>query len=214
MSRFDSVAVAALGLVLIGVVYLGAKQGESSVDPRDPRVLRDPHGLGLEAGRAARSGIDPLRPPGLPDGVVIDPKTGFLSGVGLDVREGERALSWDKLSPLNEITKLGQIPLDVARLDGQAVVMAGFLMPLYKLRDIDEFAFVGSHFTCCFERPPGLGDQIIVKLSPKAARMTLTIKPIYVRGRLVLEPTHLLSSGKGPLLSVFEIQGAEAGTLK
>jgi hypothetical protein len=214
VSRFEFLAVLLVGCVLAAAVTLGALRGDASVHPDDPRQLSDPHGLGLEAGRAARAGIDPLRPPGLPEGVTIDPATGFLTGLGLQLEEDEQRLPWAELTSLNDVTRMADLPPEIARLDGRRVVMAGFLMPLYKLRDIREFAFVGSHYTCCFQRRPGLGDQIVVQLAPNEPALQLSIKPLSVRGVLRLKPRHWYESGAGPLLSVLEIEDARATPLE
>ena len=214
MTKLEILAVALVGILLVGAVSVGTRQGRASMTRAPAPVGVDPHGLGRQVGRNARQGIDPLRPPGLPPGVTIDPTTGFLSGLGLAPRAGEEVLTWQRLQPLNEVTRVGQVPLALAQLDGRRVVMAGFLMPLYKLRDIDEFAFVGSHYTCCFERMPGLGDQVVVTLADGETPMQLTVKPIRVRGTLRLKPKHWYASGEGPLLSLFEIEDAEAAPLQ
>lgn len=213
MTRLELLAVILVGVALAWSLSVGVSEGRESMRPSMPVRPGDPHGL-AQAGRAARQGIDPLRPPGLPEGVTIDPVTGFLAGLGLEPRDGEEVLTWHLLQPLNNVRDLSDVPDDLRALDGRKVVMAGFLMPLYKLRDIRSFAFVGSHFTCCFERMPGLGDQIVVTLRDSAPSMQLTVKPIRVRGTLKLKPKHWFESGKGPLLSVFEIEDAEAGFLK
>ena len=213
MTRLELAAVILVGLVLAWAVSQGVSEGREALRPSIAERPGDPHGL-ARAGRAARQGIDPLRPPGLPPGVTIDPTTGFLAGLGLEPREGEEVLTWHLLQPLNKVREAADVPEDLRALDGERVVMAGFLMPLYKLRDIRSFAFVGSHFTCCFERMPGLGDQVVVTLGDGAPSMQLTVKPIRVRGILRLKPKHWFESGKGPLLSVFEIEDAEAAFLQ
>ena len=106
------------------------------------------------------------------------------------------------------------MPASIRVLHGKRVVLAGFLMPLYAMRNIREFALVGSHYTCCFAKPPGLGDQIIVKLARGARAQELTIKPLRVSGILKIVPQHLYDSGKGPLISLFQIVEAQASELE
>lgn len=214
MSTFERLAVLVVGLLVAVGVYTGARTALSASRPDTSKPSPNPHGLAMAAGVAARKGIDPLRPPGMPEGARIDPETGFMIGLGLEAGPGESVVPWPRLAPANDVRSRAGLPPDVTALDGARVVMAGFLMPLYKLRDIDEFALVGSHYTCCFARPPGLGDQIIVKLAPGAARMQLTVRPLRVRGTLRIRPKHLLESGEGPLISLFEIDAAQADLLE
>ena len=125
-----------------------------------------------------RAGIDPLNPPGMPAGSRIDPETGYLAGVPLNPRPGETELPWALLAGANGLTDPAALSDPIKALDGKAVVLPGFLMPLYRWKAIREFALVGSHFTCCFDRPPGLGDAAIVKLAEDAPSMELTVRPL------------------------------------
>ena len=213
MTLLERLAVVLVGSAVAWSVYVGGRAA-GTPDPDATRAPRpNPHGIMMEAGVAARSGIDPLRPPGLPAGASIDPETGLIVGIFLQPAPGEEALAWPTLGAVNDLPEGAAVPEAIEALDGRRVLMAGFLMPLYALTNIREFALVGSHYTCCFARPPGLGDQIIVKLRPGAAGLELMVKPLRVSGTLHLRPQHLYESGEGPLISLFEIHDAEAALL-
>lgn len=209
MSPLDRLAVACLGVLLIAAISMGWR---ASVRPAPGPAAKGsgPHGIDIQAGVALRQGVDPLRPPGLPEGARIDVETGLLLDVDLKPRGEEQALPWTALTGANDAQTEADLPASVRALHGKRVVLAGFLMPLYALRNIREFALVGSHYTCCFAKPPGLGDQMIVKLARGAAAQELTVKPLRISGIFRIVPQHLYGSGKGPLIALFEIVDARA----
>jgi hypothetical protein len=132
----------------------------------------------------------------------------------LRARADELVLDWSQLSAANGLEADAVVPASLTALDGRRIVMAGFLMPLYAVRNIREFALVGSHYTCCFARPPELGDQVIDKLAPGASPLGLTIQPLAVRGTLRIRKQHLQAEGRGPLISLIDVEGAEATALE
>jgi len=210
MGRADRWAVGLLGLLLVAALAFGWRAARRPAPP----PMRRAGGLDLQGGVALRQGIDPLHPPGLPPGARIDPVSGLLIDVALGSHPGEQALSWPELRPANAIQSASDLPAALRALDGRRVVMAGFLMPLYALHEMREFALVGSHYTCCFARPPGLGDQVIVRLAPSAQAQALTVKPLRIQDRLRVLPQSLYDSGKGPLISLFELVDAHASPLE
>lgn len=214
MSHPERIAVAVLGCALLVAIYVGAR---SAVRPTttagsDP-TPENPHGLVLDAGVALRRGVDPLNPPGMPAGARIDPATGQLAGVTLSPAVGEHVLDWVALGRADGATGMADVPADLRALDGRPVLVPGFLMPLYAMRDIREFALVGSHYTCCFGTPPGLGGQILVTLRDGETGRELTVKPLWVRGTLRLRELRLHEGADAPLVSLFEIVDARAGFL-
>jgi hypothetical protein len=208
VSTSERIAVIALGCLLVRAVVFGA---QAAVRPT-PKVP-NPHGLALDAGVDMRRGVDPLNPPGMPAGARIDPETGLLSGVALEAGPGERVLDWVALAAADDAGSRADLPEHLRALDGARVAIAGFLMPLYAMSDIREFALVGSHYTCCFGTPPGLGGQFLVTLRDGEDGLDPTVKPLQVRGTLRIREMYLHEGRDAPLVSLFEIVGARAALL-
>lgn len=215
MSTSERIAVAVLGCLLAGAVYAGARAAiQPAPTTRSEDGRPNPHGLILDAGVAMRRGVDPLNPPGMPSGARIDPRTGLLTGVALEADAGERHLDWTTLAAADAATSIESLSPSLRSLDGARVLVAGFLMPLYAMHDIREFALVGSHYTCCFGTPPGLGGQILVTLRSGETGLEPTVKPLRVRGRLRIRELRLHEGEGAPLVSLFEIVEARAGFLE
>ena len=199
------------GAAVILAVYGGAR-GALDERPGGPQGLQAvagrPHGALLEASRGLRAGIDPYNPPGLPLGVRVDPATGLLVGLDLRADSDVRTPDWLELAAGNQANAVADLPAPVRALDGQRVVMAGFMMALYALRDVREFALVGSHTKCCFGVPPGIGDQVVVNLPARGPGRELTLAPVRVEGVFHIRPQHLYAAGKGPLIWLYEIEDA------
>ncbi len=203
--RIDLGIACVVGLALLLVVGWGARtalEGGASQGRMTPP--------GFQRALRVHEGVDPLRPPGLPAGASIDPKTGRLSGLDVHAAAGERPVSWTVLAGGNAATTVADVPADLRALDGHVVVLVGFQMALYEVRAMSTFMLVGSHYTCCFGRPPGFGDQITVHLDPDAPRMDATARPVRVRGTFRVHPQHLHEGNQGPLIALFEIVGADA----
>jgi len=193
-----AIAVLVGGLVLAGV-WVGA--GRAAAPPRS---------AAFERALAVHAGVDPLKPPGMPSGARIDPDTGILVLTDLGAGEGEIALAWSALAPASQVSSAADLPASIRGLDGKRVVLAGFVMALYEVRAMRNFALVGSHYTCCFGTPPGFGDQIKVALRSGREGLDATPAPVRVVGRLEIHPEHLFEDGSGPLISLFRIVDAEA----
>lgn len=215
MPGIDRIAVVLVGGVLAAAVFFAASRTLHTTPPGAfalPPRSDDPHGA-LRAGAAVRAGVDPLRPPGLPEGVLIDPDTGLMTGAFLGAESGEEAVPWQRLKPADGVPNAASLPADLKALDGKTVVLAGFLMPLYEIRRIREFLLVGSHYACCFGTPPGLGGMAIVRLAPKIEALEPTLAPIRIRGRMKIREHRQGPGPDEPLLLLFEIEDAEAGPL-
>ncbi len=207
--RLDALLIAAVGLVLLGSVYAGTHAAWSPAAPIDRERVPLPHGDLIDRAKGARAGIDPYNPPGMPAGASIDRETGLLVGLDLEPAEGVATPAWSMLAEGNEAKRATDLPAGVHALDGRRVVLAGFMMALYALRDIKEFALVGSHTKCCFGIPPGVGDQVIVTLPRDADGLDLTLRPLRVEGTFRIRPQHLYRDGSGPLIWLYEVVDAQ-----
>ena len=205
----DGLLILGVGVILLGSVYAGTQRAWRPSAPIDRERVALPHGELVARARGSRAGIDPYNPPGLPAGASIDRETGLL--VGLDLAPGEGVLTpgWTLLADGNEAARAADLPAEVRALDGKRVVLAGFMMALYALRDIREFALVGSHTKCCFGVPPGVGDQVIVTVPDGADGLELTLHPLRVEGTFRVRPQHLYRDGSGPLIWLYEVVDAQ-----
>ena len=221
MRALEAIAVAALGgavataVVLSAVATMPRDDADAGVQAfRPPTPMDDPHGRAFAAAAGSRAGIDPLRPPGLPAGVTIDPATGLLSGADLAPGPDEPVVTWTRLSPADRATSAASLPDDLRGLDGQRAVMAGFLMPLYEVDQIRQFLLVGSHYACCFGKPPGLGGMVMVKLDRRAPALRPLLAPLRVVGTLRIREQRQGPRPDDDLLLLFEIEHARAAPLK
>lgn len=215
-------APAAWGLALLAGVALGfvllegAARGRGALPPRAEPVpwharlgwgpTGDPHGLGDPGAAALRERLLAQRLAGLPAGVGLDPDTGYLVGLDLRPKAGERLLAWGELDrPGGEGE--GAVPEALEALDGERALLAGFATPLLDAADRRHFALIGSHLACCFGRPPGPGGIVRVTLAADAPPVDLGPAPVLVRGRLRLDPWRL-EGDRGPPLSLFALEEA------
>ncbi|MCB9825554.1 MAG: hypothetical protein H6806_11400 [Planctomycetes bacterium] len=172
------VLVAALGALLLAWGHAFARtaddpaarlRADGRLPPRRIVLAKDP--LGGMSSQAQ-----------LPDGVSIDPVTGALVGLALEAEPGVTPLPWEVLRAYEVQPGLVGMPEDIRELDGQQVVMLGFLQPEYDYEDIARFTLVESHWSCCYGVPAGLNGSVYVQLAPKAPRLHLTVQPVRVRG--------------------------------
>ncbi len=200
LAPLDAFVTLLVGACVVVAVWFGAS-GAAGGSPRS---------TGFDLALSVHENTDPLKPPGLPAGASVDPETGWLTGIDLAPDDGDTPLMWDVLAVGNESTSGADVPAAIRALEGKTVVMAGFQMALYRLRDMREFLLVGSHYTCCFGRAPGFGDQVTVVLKRRGPGMDATAAPVRVRGTFRIRPQHLYEDGTGPLIALFEIVEAEA----
>lgn len=114
------------------------------------------------------------------------------------------ALDWDQLATAGESMfrdgTISRFPAALRQLDGQEVVLAGFMMPFRDGVQHSEFMLAGMQFHCtsCM-----LGDLRRI-VAVKAARpVTYAERPLAIRGRL-----HLLEDGASPLYYRLETASA------
>jgi hypothetical protein len=179
---FDLVLVALGSLVVLVLWFEGYQRAadgatDGMLDLAAPRPILGSGGA--EGGLPAATG--------LPAGFRLDPATGLLLGVALPDIPGTEPLSWELLRTYEYRPGLKEMPEAIAKLDGQRVVMIGFLMTVFEYDDIHEFHLVASHWSCCYGVPPGLEGAVHVKLADGEEGLPNTIKPLRVIGTLKIE---------------------------
>ena len=102
------------------------------------------------------------------------------------------AAGFDKLSafPADVILKpegwemVGQIPDDVQSLDGKAVFITGFMLPLYSLNGFTtNCLLLKSRSMCCYGIRPKINEWVIVSLTGKGIEVMMD-RPVTVFGKL------------------------------
>ncbi|MDA1194502.1 MAG: DUF3299 domain-containing protein [Planctomycetota bacterium] len=167
-------------VMLVAVTLLGCELWFQGLEAADRAATPDAREVGILA-TGGGAGLPTLQ---LPPGLRIDPATGLLMGVTLPVIEGVEGLSWELLRTYEYRPEMDGLPDAIRKLDGQKVVMIGFLMTLFQYDDIKDFHLVANHWSCCYGVPPGLDGAVRVTLDPKHEGLPNTIKPIRVIGTL------------------------------
>ena len=114
------------------------------------------------------------------------------SGTLPEMKGGYLAAGFDKLSafPANVILEpagwklVGQIPDDVKSLDGKAVFIKGFMIPLNHLNGLTtDCLLLKSQSMCCFGIRPKINEWVIVRLTGKGIEAIMD-RPVTVFGKL------------------------------
>ncbi len=141
----------------------------------------------------------------LPPGMSVDPATGLLIGVVPPDVPGCTPLPWERLREYTYRPGLKDMPESLRALDGQRVVMLGFLMAVFEWDDIREFHLVGNHWSCCYGIPPGLDSAVHVRLKAGHEGLPNTLRPIRVIGTLKIEER----KESGIVYAIYAIPDAE-----
>ena len=114
------------------------------------------------------------------------------SGTLPEMKGGYLAAGFDKLSafPADVILEpagwklVGQIPDDVKSLDGKAVFIKGFMIPLNHLNGLTtDCLLLKSQSMCCFGIRPKINEWVIVRLTGKGIEAIMD-RPVTVFGKL------------------------------
>jgi hypothetical protein len=114
------------------------------------------------------------------------------SGTLPEMKGGYLAAGFDKLSafPADVILEpagwklVGQIPDDVKSLDGKAVFIKGFMIPLNHLNGLTtDCLLLKSQAMCCFGIRPKINEWVIVRLTGKGIEAIMD-RPVTIFGKL------------------------------
>jgi len=195
------IATASLAGLVLFVLGCGGAGDASS----DPSKRRPPVRIGETVDDAAISGSLASLPPG----IQVDPATGLLIGVVPPDVPGATALPWERLREYEYRPNLEGMPESLRALDGQRVVMVGFLMPAFEYDDIREFHLVGNHWSCCYGVPPGLDSAVHVRVKPDGEGLPNTLRPLRVIGTLKIGEV----KESGILYAIYSIPDADVAIL-
>jgi hypothetical protein len=93
------------------------------------------------------------------------------------------------------------IPPDVKALDGSALRLKGYMIPMDQAENISKFALVPSLFSCCYGQPPQIQHTIVVNC-PKGKAISYYPDEIVVEGKLKVDE----EKDDGFIVSIFEIE--------
>jgi hypothetical protein len=191
-------------LLIAGSLALGAMLGYGVASTRERTPLAPPWGTSFGPGGGSGSGAFQGLP-GLPRGLAVD-ANGVVRAAGLEPEPGSVILDWDTLLAFQYQPAAGltALPENLRALEGKRVTMVGFMMPLYEFTDIRQFAYVGSHWSCCFGRPAGLNGTLNVTIAKDHASLEHTLEPLRVVGTFRAKEV----KESGFLLSIFSLDDA------
>lgn len=124
------------------------------------------------------------------------------SGAG-DATAELAALEWSVINSYDYAEGLTNLPDAVRALDGKAVVLRGFLNPLYEYEDIHEFTLVACGLGCCYGSVAGISGQVQVQIAGEHG-LPRTNEPLEVRGTFHVRET----KEQGCVLSIYQIDDA------
>ncbi len=102
----------------------------------------------------------------------------------------DKILSFEEIESWPYQDGLKGMPKDLKKLDGQRVLMVGFMLPIDKVQDIDEFLLVQSLWACCFGQPPDINGLVRVVM-PKGKTSAFFYDPLKIVGTFKVEATML-----------------------
>lgn len=208
MGRADGLLLVTALLVALGAVGYGVMEAARPAGEAGSTTL-----LGGALGGQLHAGVDPLRPPGLPEGARIDPATGRLVGVRAADGDGARGLAWEDLALPDGLVDMAELPAAVRALEGQRIALIGFVSPAFDPVAFRHFFLVASTFACCFGQPPGLDGLLEVRLAESASPLDMDPRPHVVSGILRIEPLRLRESPDAPIVLLFHLDEARAWAL-
>jgi hypothetical protein len=138
--------------VALAVSYLGERATGRIPPPPPPRAV--PSGASLVEGGTAPSSVEKKK--------TVD-------------------LSFDTLKKWTYVKGKSDLPNYIRQFDGQRVEMAGYMMTLQDVVDIDSFVLVPSLFGCCYGQPPSVNHVVLVKMTG-GATVKFIGDPLKVRG--------------------------------
>ncbi len=168
--------------------------GDSTLPARHERRLPASRPAGATAPADPTSGVAPaarppiIRIPGPPLSALDRPlvrqagyaKIGFSQLAGFDFAPPPQPLAPGAAVP----DVLSQVPAAIRRLDGEKVVLTGFMLPT-KLEGglATEFFFLSSSQLCCYGTMPAVNDWIVVKMAKEGLPPVQDV-PVALAGKL------------------------------
>jgi hypothetical protein len=101
----------------------------------------------------------------------------------------DKLLTFEDISSWPYEDGLKGMPDPVRKLDGQKVMMTGFMLPIDEVENISKFLLVQSLWSCCFGQPPDVNGLVRVEMQG-GKRVEYQYDPIRIVGTLVIKANY------------------------
>jgi hypothetical protein len=101
----------------------------------------------------------------------------------------DKLLTFEDISSWPYEDGLKGMPDPVRKLDGQKVMMTGFMLPIDEVENISKFLLVQSLWSCCFGQPPDVNGLVRVEMQG-GKRVEYQYDPIRIIGTLVIKANY------------------------
>jgi hypothetical protein len=98
----------------------------------------------------------------------------------------DKLLTFEEISSWAYKNGLEGMPPEVKDLDGKTVMMVGFMLPIHKIEDMEEFLLVQSLWACCYGQPPDLNGLVRVVMT-NDNKVDYEIDPVRMIGKFKIE---------------------------
>jgi len=109
-------------------------------------------------------------------------KDGKIKGI-------DRVLTFEEISSWPYEDGVKGMPEPVKKLDGQKVMMTGFMLPIDEVENIKQFLLVQSLWSCCYGQPPDINGLVRVVMQG-GQKVQYQYDPIKVIGTFVVKPNY------------------------
>lgn len=140
-----------------------------------PAPPRGTHAVDLQAVRSAAAMLEAER------SLEQRLKDGTLRGF-------DQRLRFEVLRNWKYSKGLEGIPDEIKALDGEQVLMLGFMLPIDAVEDLEQFLLVPSLWSCCYGAPPDI-HGIVRVVMPKGRTTDYSFDPVCITGTFAVEAT-------------------------
>ena len=129
-------------------------------------------------------------------------KAGKIKGI-------DRVLPFEEIASWPYEDALKGMPKRMKKLDGQTVMMTGFMLPIDEVENIKEFLLVQSLWSCCYGQPPDINGTVRVVMKGKN-RIDYKFEPIKIIGKFIIKPT----IEDGFCVDIFQLETEDVQVIK
>jgi hypothetical protein len=101
----------------------------------------------------------------------------------------DKLLTFEDISSWPYEDGLKGMPDSLRKLDGQKVMMTGFMLPIDEVENISKFLLVQSLWSCCFGQPPDVNGLVRVEMQGRK-RVEYQYDPIRIIGILTIKANY------------------------
>ncbi len=129
-------------------------------------------------------------------------KEGGIAGI-------DKILTFEEISSWPYEDGLKGMPEPVKKMDGKAVLMTGFMLPIDEVENIKEFLLVQSLWSCCYGQPPDINGIVRVVMKGDK-RINYKYDPIKVTGKFKV----VASFEDGYCIDIYQLVADEVEVIK